>query len=237
MSTTTWTGRTGSRLAAPPAIRAPADLAPLIDHTLLKPDATADEVRALCAEAARWGFAGVCVRPEWVAEAARRLAGTKVHTVSVVDFPAGAGTTPARVAEALGAIACGAEEIDAVIALPALLGRDYRYVLLDLVELVGRAGVPVKVILETCRLSREQKAIGCALARAAGAAFVKTSTGFAEGGATAEDVALMRSVVGEEMGVKASGGIRTAADARRMVEAGADRLGASASVAIVTGGF
>lgn len=224
-------------MAAPPAIRAPSDLAPLIDHTLLGPGATADEVRRLCAEAARWRFAGACVRPEWVAEAARCLAGTGVRPVSVVDFPAGAGTTAARVAEAVGAVACGATEIDVVIALPALLGRDYRHVLEDLAEVVGSAGVPVKVILETCRLSREQKAIGCALAKAAGAAFVKTSTGFAEGGATAEDVALMRSVVGDEMGVKASGGIRTAADALRMVQAGADRLGASASVAIVTGRF
>ena len=224
-------------MAAPPAIRAPSDLAPLIDHTLLKPGATAEEVRAACAEAAHWGFAGVCVRPEWVAEAAGSLAGTGVRPVSVVDFPAGTGTTAERVAEALGAVACGAVEIDVVMALPALLGRDYRHVLEDLAELVGRSGVPVKVILETCRLSREQKAIACALAKAAGAAFVKTSTGFAEGGATVEDVALMRSVVGDDMGVKASGGIRTAADALRMVQAGADRLGASASVAIVTGGF
>jgi deoxyribose-phosphate aldolase len=219
------------------AIRAPSDLAPLIDHTLLKPGATAEEVRALCAEAARWGFAGACVRPEWVAEVARCLAGTAVRPVSVVDFPEGRGTTGERVAEALGAFACGAAEIDVVVALPALLARDYRHVLEDLAELVGRSGVPVKVILETCRLSREQKAIACALASAAGAAFVKTSTGFAEGGATAEDVALMRSVVGDAMGVKASGGIRTAADALRMVQAGADRLGTSASVAIVTGRF
>lgn len=221
----------------PPAIRAPSDLAPLIDHTLLRPGATAEEVRALCAEAARWGFAGACVRPEWVAEAARCLAGTAVRPVSVVDFPQGGGTTTGRVAEALGAVACGAAEIDVVIALPALLARDYRHVLEDLAELVGRARVPVKAILETCRLSREQKAIACALARAAGAAFVKTSTGFGEGGATVEDVALMRSVVGDDMGVKASGGIRTAADALRMVQAGADRLGTSASVAIVTGRF
>ncbi len=135
------------------------------------------------------------------------------------------------------ALRFSAAEIDAVIALPPLLGRDYRYVIEDLAELVGRSGVPVKVILETCRLTREQKAIACALASAAGAAFVKTSTGFAEGGATAEDVALMRSVVGDHMGVKASGGIRTAADALRMVQAGADRLGTSASVAIVTGRF
>ncbi len=224
-------------MGQPPAIRAPSDLAPLIDHTLLGPGPTADEVRAHCAEAARWRFAGVCGRPEWVAEAARRLAGTGVRPVSVVDFPAGSGTTAERVAEAKGAVACGAAEIDVVIALPALLRRDYRHVLEDLAELVGRAAVPVKVILEACRLSHEQKAIACALAKAAGAAFVKTSTGFGEGGATVEDVALMRSVVGDEMGVKASGGIRTAADALRLVRAGADRLGASASVAIVTGSF
>jgi len=224
-------------MGTPPAIHAPSDLAPLIDHTLLEPGATVEEVRTLCAEAARWGFAGACVRPEWVAEVARRLAGTRVRPVSVVDFPAGSGTTAGRVAEALGAVACGAAEIDVVIPLSPLLARDYRHVVEDLAELVGRSGVPVKVILETCRLTREQKAIACALASAAGAAFVKTSTGFAEGGATVEDVALMRAVVGDHMGVKASGGIRTAADALRMVQAGADRLGTSASVAIVTGRF
>ncbi len=224
-------------MGARPAVQAPGDLAPLIDHTLLQPGATAEQVRALCAEAVRWGFAGACVRPEWVAEVARRLVGTPVRPVSVVDFPAGQGTTARRVAEALGAVACGAAEIDLVIALPPLLARDYRHVVEDLAEVVGRARVPVKVILETCRLTREQKAAACALASAAGAAFVKTSTGFAEGGATVEDVALLRSVVGERLGVKASGGIRTAAAALRMVEAGADRLGTSASVAIVTGRF
>lgn len=219
----------------PPSIREPRDLAPLIDHTLLDPGTTAEAVRALCAEAIQWGFAGACVRPEWVAEAARRLAGTGVRPVSVVDFPLGRGTTAARVREALEAVASGAAEIDVVVALEALLACDHRRVHEDLAELVGRSGVPVKVIVETSRLTREQKAAACALAKAAGAAFVKTSTGFAGGGATAEDVALMRAVVGDDMGVKASGGIRTAADALRMVRAGANRLGTSASVAIVTG--
>jgi deoxyribose-phosphate aldolase len=222
-------------LAVPPAIREPRDLAPLIDHTLLDPGTTAEAVRAVCAEAIQWGFAGACVRREWVAEAARRLDGTGVRPVSVVDFPLGRGTTAARVREALEAVASGAAEIDVVVALEALLACDHRRVHEDLAELVGRSGVPVKVIVETSRLTREQKAAACALAKAAGAAFVKTSTGFAGGGATAEDVALMRAVVGDDMGVKASGGIRTAADALRMVQAGANRLGTSASVAIVTG--
>ena len=224
-------------MSTTPPIRTPRELAPLIDHTLLRPDATAAEVRARCAEAIECGFAGVCVRPEWVAEVARRLAGTGVRPVSVVDFPLGGGTVAGRVAEARGAVACGAAEVDVVIALGALAARQYRHVLEDLAELVGRSGVPVKVILETCRLSREQKAIACALAKAAGAAFVKTSTGFAEGGATVRDVSLLREMVGDEMGVKASGGIRTAAQALRMVRAGANRLGTSASVAIVSGRF
>lgn len=228
---------TAAAMGASPVIQAPRDLAPLIDHTLLDPAAGAEAVRALCAEAIQWGFAGACVRPEWIAEAARRLAGTGVRPVSVVDFPLGQGTTASRLREALGAVASGAAEIDVVIPLATLLARDYRGVIDDLAELVARSGVPVKVILETCRLTREQKAAACALAKAAGAAFVKTSTGFAEGGATPEDVALMRAVVGDDMGVKASGGIRTAAAALRMVQAGANRLGTSASVAIVSGRF
>ncbi len=219
----------------PQTIRTPRDLARLIDHTLLDPGAGPAEVTRACEEARKHQFAGVCVRGDWVAEVARQLAGSEVLPIAVVDFPLGAGTTPARALETRNAVVCGAQEIDLVLSIEPLKRRDYRRVLEDLVEVVGCAGVPVKVILETCRLTLQEKIIACALAKAAGAAFVKTSTGFGGGGATAEDVVLLRSIVGEEMGVKASGGIRTAADALRMVKAGANRIGTSASVAIVTG--
>ncbi|HMC34172.1 MAG TPA: deoxyribose-phosphate aldolase [Myxococcales bacterium] len=214
----------------------PIDLAPLIDHTVLRPEATADEVAKACAEARSYGFAAVCVRPENVALAARLLAGCRTLSIAVVDFPLGTARTAAKVEEARKAIAAGAQELDMVVNLAALHGGDYALVLRDIQAVVEVAGPrAVKVILETGALSRDEKAIGAALAKAAGAAFVKTSTGFGPGGATVEDVALLRNVVGPEVGVKASGGIRTAADARRMVDAGATRIGASASVAIVTG--
>ena len=213
----------------------PIDLAPLIDHTVLRPDATADEVAKACAEARSHGFAAVCVRPENVALAARLLAGCRALPITVVDFPRGTAETRAKVDEARRAIAAGAQELDMVVNLPALHARDYALVLRDIQAVVEVARPrAVKVILETGALSRDEKAIGAALAKAAGAAFVKTSTGFGPGGATVEDVALLRQVVGPELGVKASGGIRTAADARKMIAAGASRIGASASVAIVT---
>jgi len=215
----------------------PIDLAPLIDHTVLRPEATADEVAKACAEARSYGFAAVCVRPENVALAARLLAGCRTLSIAVVDFPLGTARTAAKVEEARKAIAAGAQELDMVVNLAALHGRDYALVLRDIQAVVEVAGPrAVKVILETGALSRDEKAIGAALAKAAGAAFVKTSTGFGPGGATVEDVAFLRLMVGREMGVKASGGIRTAADARKMIEAGATRIGASASVAIITGG-
>jgi len=223
-------------MAKVPDIRTPRDLASLIDHTVLAPGAGIAEVKAACAEATQHGFAGVCVRADWVAEAARLLANTGVKTIAVVDFPAGASTTASRAVEVRGAVVCGAEEIDLVLPIDALKRKDYRYVLEDLAELVGRAGVPVKVILETGKLTHDEKVIAAALAKAAGAAFVKTSTGVGSG-AVAEDVKLLRSVVGEMMGVKASGGIRTAAQALEMVRAGADRIGSSSSVAIVSGSF
>jgi deoxyribose-phosphate aldolase len=214
----------------------PIDLAPLIDHTVLRLEATIAEVEKACDEARRYGFAGVCVRPANVALAARLLAGCSARPIAVVDFPLGTAATSAKVEEARGALQSGAEELDMVANLEALRRRDYGLVLRD-IEAVVDAARPraVKVILETVALSREEKVIGAALAKAAGAAFVKTSTGFGPGGATVEDVALLRQVVGREMGVKASGGIRTAADARKMVEAGATRIGASASVDIVSG--
>jgi deoxyribose-phosphate aldolase len=212
------------------------DLAPLIDHTVLRPEATREDVERACAEAREYGFAGVCVRVEHVALVAKLLSGTRSRPISVVGFPSGAVGTDAKLAEARQAIAAGAEEIDMVIDLAALHRRDYAAVLRD-VQAVVDAVRPhgVKAILETGVFRREQKAIAAALAKAAGAAFVKTSTGFGPGGATVEDVALLRSTVGVDTGVKASGGIRTAEDARRMVAAGANRLGMSASVAIVTG--
>ena len=213
----------------------PIDLAPLIDHTLLRPEATAAEVEQACGEARRYGFAGVCVRPANVPLAARLLAGCRASPIAVVDFPLGTAPTSAKVDEARRAISAGAQELDMVANLDALRRHDYALVLRDIEAVVEVAGPrAVKVILETFALSRDEKVIGAALAKAAGAAFVKTSTGFGPGGATVEDVALLRQVVGREMGVKASGGIRTAADARKMVEAGATRIGASASVAIVT---
>jgi len=172
-----------------------------------------------------------------VALAARLLAGCSARPIAVVDFPLGTGPTTAKVGEARGAISAGAQELDMVVNLDALRRGDYALVLRDIEAVVEVARPrPGKVILETGALTREEKVIGAALAKAAGAAFVKTSTGFGPGGATAEDVALLRQVVGPEMGVKASGGIRTAADACKMVEAGATRIGASASVAIISGG-
>jgi deoxyribose-phosphate aldolase len=171
-----------------------------------------------------------------VALCARLLEGCSTKPIAVVGFPLGAATTGAKVFEARESIRAGAAEIDMVINIGQLKAKNYAYVECDIREVVQAAKPrPVKVILETGALTRDEKVIGCALAKAAGAAFVKTSTGFGPGGATAEDVALMRGIVGEDVGVKASGGVRTTDDARRMVEAGANRLGASASVAIVTG--
>jgi deoxyribose-phosphate aldolase len=219
----------------PPVPRHPRDLAPLLEHSVLRADATEADVAQACSEARTHGFAAVCVRPRWVGEAARRLAGSDVKVVAVVDFPDGRGTTPARAEEARRAVAAGAREVDVVLPLAPLRARDHRAVLLDLASVVSAAGVPVKVILETCRLSRDEKVAACALAQAAGASWVKTSTGFAEGGATEEDVALLRATVGPGTGVKASGGIRTADQALCMARAGADRIGTSASVRIVEG--
>jgi deoxyribose-phosphate aldolase len=219
------------------ALRSARQLAPHLDHTLLAPGATRDELVRLCGEARQYELGAVCVHRHVLADARRLLAGTQVKTVTVVDFPRGEGATGARVIEALEAIRSGADEIDVVAPLPALLAGRYEAVLDDLRAIVRSVPVPVKVILETAALTRDQKVVAAALARCAEAAFVKTSTGFGGGGATVEDVALLRSVVGEELGVKASGGVRTAGDALAMVRAGANRIGTSASVAIVTGRF
>src|SRR5215510_8785034 len=228
--------RSGAARIAPDVVRTSADIAPFIDHTLLKPDATREEIVKLAEEARRFGFATACVHSVHVGTVARILAGSKTIPIAVVGFPSGAALPSAKAFEAREAIRCGAREIDMVINIGALKGKDYALVIKDICSVVDAAKpCPVKVILETSKLTQQEKIVGSALAKAACAAFVKTSTGFGGGGATAEDVALMRSVVGEDVGVKASGGIRTSEDAMRMIRAGANRIGASASVAIVTG--
>jgi len=214
----------------------PSELAGYIDHTLLKPEATREEVHTLCDEAKEHGFAAVCVNPTWVRAAKARLRGTAVRTVAVIGFPLGAGTPAAKACEAQDAARAGAEELDMVLNIGALRSGDFALVEQDIRAVVQAAApVPVMVILETSKLDDEEKVIGCALSKVAGAAFVKTSTGFGGGGATGEDIELMRRVVGDELGVKASGGVKTRDDACAMIAAGATRIGASASVAIVTG--
>jgi len=227
-----------ARIAAAPGSRpAAGGLAALIDHTLLKPDATEQDVRKLCEEAKQYGFASVCVNPSWVPLCAELLAGTPVKVCTVIGFPLGATTPTAKAIETRDAIANGASEIDMVINVGALKSGNDALVREDIEGVVqaARGKAIVKVILETALLSREEKIKACLLAKTAGADFVKTSTGFSTGGATVEDIALMRATVGPEMGVKASGGIRDRATAEAMVAAGATRIGASASVAIATG--
>jgi deoxyribose-phosphate aldolase len=220
----------------PDKLRTSQDIAPYIDHTLLKAEATAAEVVKLCEEARKYGFATVCVNSINIGTAARALAGSSVLPIAVVGFPLGAAMSSAKAFETREAVRCGAREIDMVINIGALKAKNYALVAKD-IELVVQAARPhpVKVILECSQLNHEEKIIGCALSKAAGAAFVKTSTGFSSGGATAEDIALMRRIVGEDMGVKASGGVRSTEDAMTMLGAGANRLGASASIAIVLG--
>lgn len=212
------------------------DIASLIDHTILKPETTAGDVRRVCAEARRHAFASVCVNPYWVPLAARELAGSAVKVCSVVGFPLGASATTIKAAEAGQAIGDGASEIDMVLNVGELRGGNDDAVRQDIAavaEVCHQSGAILKVILETGLLSEDQKRRACNLAQAAGADFVKTSTGFGPGGATVQDIALMRAAVGPVMGVKASGGIRTIEDLRAMVAAGANRIGASASVQIV----
>ena len=226
-----------TRVGAMPGVGAvPADLAKLIDHTLLKPEATRDEVVKLCEEAKKHRFASVCVNTTWVPLCKALLAGSDVMVCAVVGFPLGAMAPTAKAYEAREAVRQGAKEIDMVINIGALKSRDYETVFEDICRVVkSSAPAGVKVILETSALDTEQKIIACSLSKLAGAAFVKTSTGFGKGGATVEDIQMMRRIVGSELGVKASGGVRTAEDAIKMAQAGANRLGASASVAIVTG--
>ena len=211
-------------------------IAAVIDHTILKADATRADVVKVCREARQYGFASVCVNPYWVPLVRTELSGSAVKVCSVVGFPLGATSTEAKVAETAAAVASGAQEIDMVINVGALRSGDHDVVKSDIQQVARMAhagGAILKVILETALLDDSQKATACTLAKMAGADFVKTSTGFGPSGATAHDVSLMRAVVGPEMGVKASGGIRTLEDVRAMTAAGATRIGASASVKIV----
>ncbi len=216
----------------------PGDLARYIDHTLLKPDATSAEIDRLCAEAAEHHFAAVCINPTWVRRAADNLRGTDVAVASVIGFPFGASTPEVKAVEARRAIRDGAREIDMVINIGALKSGMHDAVREDIARVSDacrEAGAANKVIIETALLTDEEKVVACRLASQAKADFVKTSTGYAKGGATVFDVALMREAVGPRMGVKAAGGIRTAEDVQDMIAAGATRIGASAGVRIVTG--
>jgi deoxyribose-phosphate aldolase len=215
---------------------APGDVASMIDHTLLKPDATRRDIEALCREAAEYRFASVCVNPTWVALCANLLQATGVKVCSVVGFPLGATTADAKHYETRRAIFDGAREIDMVINVGALKSGELRVAERDIEAVTfpcREAGVLSKVIIEAALLTDDEKITACTLAKAAGADYVKTSTGFGPGGATAADVALMRRVVGEEMGVKAAGGVRDLESLKAMVAAGATRVGASAGVRIV----
>jgi deoxyribose-phosphate aldolase len=216
----------------------PVDLAKYIDHTLLRPDATLAEIEVLCDEALAFGFASVCINPTWVKVAAERLRGSSVKVCTVIGFPLGANTPDIKSMEARKALREGAREVDMVINIGALKSGDLELVRMDIEKVVDAAhesGAICKVILETSLLTDEEKVIASSLAKQAKADFVKTSTGFSGGGATVYDVALMRETIGPDMGVKASGGVRTLEDAEDMIAAGATRIGASAGVQIVGG--
>ncbi|WP_103105588.1 deoxyribose-phosphate aldolase [Brevibacillus reuszeri] len=209
-------------------------IASYIDHTLLKPEATKEQVMKLCVEAREYKFASVCINPAFVELASSMLKDTEVKVCTVVGFPLGANTTALKVEETKQAIREGAEEIDMVINIGALKAGDAKLVEDEIRAVVEAAeGQLVKVIIETCLLTREEKILACQLSEKAGAHYVKTSTGFSTGGATAEDVALMREVVGDRLGVKASGGVRDLITAQNMIEAGASRIGSSNSTVIV----
>ncbi len=212
-------------------------LASLIDHTLLKPDATREDIEKLCREAAQFCFASVCVNPNWVPLCRDLLRGSGVKVCTVIGFPFGSHLPDVKAFEARRAVEQGAEEVDMVINIGALKSKDYATVEKDIAGVVHAVGkhTVVKVILETAMLTREEKIMASSLAKAAGADFVKTSTGYGGGGATVDDIRLMRETVGPEVGVKASGGIRTKEDVDAMVAAGATRIGASAGVKIVRG--
>ena len=221
------------------AAEVPRDLAGYLDHTLLKPEASASDIDKLCAEAVEYGFAAVCVNPTWVKRAADNVRGSSVKVASVVGFPLGATPSEIKAMEARRAIRDGAREIDMVINIGALKSGDHEAVRKDIEKVSDacrEAGAKNKVIIEAALLTDEEKVIASYLAKQAKADYVKTSTGFGPGGATVHDVLLMRETVGPEMGIKAAGGIRSAEDMKEMIAAGATRIGASAGVAIVTGG-
>ena len=230
---------TASSPAGTPGERAGAQgIASFIDHTLLKPEASEAEILKVCAEAAEYRFKSVCVNPVWVKTVKTALKGSGVLTCSVIGFPLGATPTDVKTFEARGAVLDGADEIDMVINIAAARAGDKGALVEDIsavAEAVHASGAALKVIIETVFLSDDQKVLACQAAVEAGADFVKTSTGFSGGGATAEDIALMRRTVGPDLGVKASGGVRSLADAQAMIAAGATRIGASSGIAIVKG--
>ena len=212
------------------------NLASYIDHTLLKADATEAQIRTLCAQAREFHFASVCVNPRWVALCAQELAGSGVKVCTVIGFPLGASVSAVKAAETCQAVTDGADELDMVISVGDLKAGNNETVQADIRAVVrAAAGKTVKVIIEACLLTDEEKTRACKLAMAAGADFVKTSTGFSAGGATVADVKLMRAAVGPNFGVKAAGGIRTREQALAMIEAGATRIGASAGISICKG--
>ncbi|PWW26527.1 deoxyribose-phosphate aldolase [Cytobacillus oceanisediminis] len=213
------------------------NVARMIDHTLLKADTTKDQIEKICAEAKEYNFASVCVNPTWVKLSSELLNGTEVKVCTVIGFPLGASTPETKAFETKSAIENGATEVDMVINIGALKGGDNELVERDIRAVVDAAKgkALTKVIIETCLLTEEEKVRACELSVKAGADFVKTSTGFSTGGATVEDIALMRKTVGPDIGVKASGGVRSAEDAQKMIEAGATRIGASSGAAIVNG--
>ena len=212
------------------------NIAKIIDHTELKPDATKGQILQLIEEAKKNKFASVCVNPTWVKQASQGLKDSAVSVCVVIGFPLGANTTETKVFEANDAIKNGATEVDMVISIGELKDKNYDYVEQDIKAVVdvAKGKALVKVIIETCLLTKEEKIRACELAKEAGADFVKTSTGFSKGGATVEDVKLMRETVGTEMGVKASGGIHTKEEATKMIEAGATRIGTSSGISIIS---
>lgn len=213
------------------------NIAGIIDHTVLKAYATKEDVLKICNEAKGYGFFSVCINPTHIEFAKENLKGTNVKVCTVIGFPLGANTKETKAFETIDAIKKGADEVDMVINIGALKDKNYDLVLEDIKSVVNASNnkALVKVIIETCYLTDEEKEIACKLAKEAGCDFVKTSTGFGTGGSTPEDISLMRKVVGENVGVKASGGVRSKKDALKVIKAGANRIGASSSVSIVTG--
>ncbi|MBY0515695.1 MAG: deoxyribose-phosphate aldolase [Bacteriovoracaceae bacterium] len=215
------------------------NFASYIDHTLLKPDATREQIRKLCQEAIQFQFASVCLNPFYVPQAAKELKGSNVKVCTVVGFPLGSTPTAVKSAETKWVLEHGAQEVDMVMNVAAAKNGEWETVEKDiqaLAELCHKSGAILKVIIETCLLTNEEKTLACKASWAAGADFVKTSTGFSTGGATIDDVKLMRKTVGENLGVKASGGIKDAATAEALIAAGANRLGTSSGVSLVTSG-